>query len=91
MTRFSEHALLSTALRFTVVEYERMIDRGVFVDRPDDVRIELINGEIREVSPPSPSHVGLDALACGIGNSHASRTFVLKQSADDRTSLRRLA
>lgn len=46
---------MSTTLRFTVAEYERMIDQGVFADRLD-ARIELINGEIRELTPPNPPH-----------------------------------
>ena len=42
---------MTTAVRFTVAEFDWMIDGGAFADRPDQ-RIELICGEIREVSPP---------------------------------------
>lgn len=47
--------LMSTAVRFTVAEYDRMIQQGVFVDRHDQ-RLELFYGEIREVTPPNPPH-----------------------------------
>ena len=46
---------MSTAMRFTVAQYDRMIETGVFADRPDQ-RMELIYGEIREVTPPNPPH-----------------------------------
>lgn len=46
---------MSTALRLTLDEYDRMIEQGVF-DETRDRRIELINGELREMSPPGPSH-----------------------------------
>lgn len=40
---------------FTVDQYERMADAGVF--HPDD-RLELIRGEILQMSPPGPEHIG---------------------------------
>jgi Uma2 family endonuclease len=46
---------MSTALRFTLAEYDRMIEQGVLADR-GDLRTELIYGEIREISPPGPTH-----------------------------------
>lgn len=46
---------MSTGIRFTVEEYDRMIEQGVFADRHDQ-RLELIHGEIREVIPPNPPH-----------------------------------
>lgn len=46
---------MSTGIRFTVTEYDRMIEQGVFADRPDQ-RLELIYGEIRERSVSSPAH-----------------------------------
>lgn len=45
---------MSTALRFTLDEYDRMIERDVWNGR--NVRTELIFGEIREMSPPGPTH-----------------------------------
>ena len=46
---------MSTALRLTLDDFDRMIEQGVF-DETRDRRIELINGELREMSPPGPSH-----------------------------------
>ena len=47
----------STAVRFTLAEFARMGEAGVFDDR-ERVRIELIEGEIREMmSPTNPPHV----------------------------------
>ena len=39
--------------RFTVVEYERMAEAGVF--GPDE-RIELLDGEVVEMAPIGPPH-----------------------------------
>src|SRR6478752_6493167 len=41
---------------FTIEEYERMIDAGVF---DEDERIELIRGEIVEMPPISDGHAGV--------------------------------
>ena len=46
---------MSTATRFTVAEYDRMIEGGVFADRHDE-KLELIYGEIRTMTPPGPLH-----------------------------------
>jgi Uma2 family endonuclease len=46
---------MSTALRFSLAEYDRMIAQGVLNGR-GDLRTELIYGEIREMSPPGPTH-----------------------------------
>jgi Uma2 family endonuclease len=46
---------MSTAMRFTVAQYDRMIEQGIFNDRPEQ-RLELIHGEIREMTPPNPPH-----------------------------------
>jgi Uma2 family endonuclease len=46
---------MSTTLRFTVAEYDRMIEEGIFSDRPHQ-RLELIYGEIREMPAPNPDH-----------------------------------
>jgi Uma2 family endonuclease len=43
-----------TTYRFTIDQYDRMNDIGVFDDR--DVRVELLFGEIVEMSPPNPLH-----------------------------------
>jgi Uma2 family endonuclease len=47
--------VMSTAIRFTVAEYDRMIEEGVFEDWRD-VRLELIYGEIREKMTINPPH-----------------------------------
>ncbi len=46
---------MSTALRFTVDEYQRMFEQGILAER-GDVRTELINGEIRELTPANAPH-----------------------------------
>lgn len=45
---------MSTSLRITLAEYDRMINREIF-EEPNR-RIELIYGELREMSPPGPTH-----------------------------------
>ena len=46
---------MSTTIQFTLKQYNRMIQQGVF-DEMRDQRLELIYGEIREMSPPGPTH-----------------------------------
>ena len=46
---------MSTSIQFTLSQYDRMIQQGVF-DEMRDQRLELIRGEIREMSPPGPAH-----------------------------------
>jgi Uma2 family endonuclease len=46
---------MSTLARLTIEEYDRMITAGVF-DGPQPRRIELIQGELREMSPIGPPH-----------------------------------
>ena len=45
---------MSTALRLTAEEYDRMIANGAFVGIHR--HIELIRGELREMSPAGPTH-----------------------------------
>ena len=42
--------------RFTRAEYRRMVDVGII--KPDD-RVELIRGEIIEMSPPGSRHIAI--------------------------------
>jgi Uma2 family endonuclease len=54
---------VSTLARITVAEYDRMAECGVF-DRDVRRRLELIQGEIREMNPIGPLHENaVDALA----------------------------
>jgi Uma2 family endonuclease len=46
---------MSTAFRFSVDQFERMIEQGV-LDDSRDRRIELMYGELREMTPPGPKH-----------------------------------
>jgi Uma2 family endonuclease len=46
-----------TTVRFTVDQYQRMIDAGVFAGRDD--RIELLQGELAVMSPASAGHDGV--------------------------------
>ena len=45
---------MSTILRLTPAEYDRMIANGAFVGI--NRRIELIHGELREMTPAGPVH-----------------------------------
>ena len=47
---------MSTATRITVAEYDRMIADGVFDLKTKRPRIELIEGELRPMSPIGPLH-----------------------------------
>ncbi len=46
---------MSTALHITLAEYDRLIKKGFF-EQLRDRRIELIRGEMRQMSPPGPTH-----------------------------------
>jgi Uma2 family endonuclease len=46
---------MSVALHITFDDYLHMIESGAF-DTMREKRIELIRGELREMSPPGPSH-----------------------------------
>jgi Uma2 family endonuclease len=46
---------MSTDLHITVYQYERMIAEGAFIPS-EEHRVELIRGEIREMSPIYPPH-----------------------------------
>jgi Uma2 family endonuclease len=52
---FFAKQFMSTAIRFSLAEYDRMIEQGVLAGR-GDLRTELMYGEIREISPPGPTH-----------------------------------
>lgn len=46
---------MSTTVRFTLEQYERMIEAGVF-DTTKPAHIELIHGELREMTPMGAAH-----------------------------------
>jgi Uma2 family endonuclease len=53
---------MSIATRITVADYERMIAEGKFDGRLNRPRIELIDGELREVSPIGTLHAMVVAI-----------------------------
>ncbi len=46
---------MSTVAKFSLAEYERIVATGVF-DGPNHRRLELINGELREMTPIGARH-----------------------------------
>lgn len=50
-----------TTAKWTVEDYHRMIDAGIL----DDRRVELLNGEIIEMSPEGIPHADLSDEAAG--------------------------
>ena len=55
---------MSTYPKFSLEEYDRMIELGVF-DSHSERRIELIHGELREMTPAGPTHEdAVDFLTC---------------------------
>lgn len=46
---------MSTTVRLSLAEYDRMIACGVF-DRRERLRLELIHGELRDMAPIGPDH-----------------------------------
>jgi Uma2 family endonuclease len=55
---------MSTATRITVADFDRMIEEGFFAPAPKRQRVELIEGEFRQMSPIGPPHERLvDRLA----------------------------
>jgi Uma2 family endonuclease len=47
---------MSTATRITVADFDRMIADGFFAPAPKRQRVELIDGELRHMSPIGPPH-----------------------------------
>ncbi len=54
---------MSTALQITIAEYDRLTKKGFF-EQLRNRRVELIRGEMRQMSPPGPRHEeAVDALS----------------------------
>ena len=62
---------------FTVEEYERMGEAGIF---PPDARLELIEGEIYEMPPIGPPHAGVVAYLSKLLNRSFGDLIVIVQS-----------
>lgn len=54
---------MSTALQITIDEYDQWVKKGMF-EQLRNRRIELVRGELRQMSPPGPRHEEVvDALS----------------------------
>ena len=60
--------------RFTVAEYQRMGEAGIF---GEDARVELLDGEIVAMSPIGPLHVWSVTLLAGHLGAQARRDAYL--------------
>jgi len=58
---------IEEAHRFTVEEYEKILETGIF----DDERVELLNGIIRVMSPINDKHRGIVARVLRLLNIHS--------------------
>lgn len=74
---------MSTKLKLTAAEYDAMIERGAFVGLQR--RIELIRGELREMSPIGPIHEDyVDILTrWSVESTNRSEVVVRVQSSID--------
>jgi Uma2 family endonuclease len=69
---------LLTRRRFTVAEYRRMVDAGILTE---DDRVELIEGEIVQMSPTGSHHAAqVDRLSTVLNRVVAGRAVVRVQS-----------
>ena len=55
-SEYAENFGVSTVTRITVADYDRMIAEGYFPLGPKRHRVELIDGELRQISPIGPLH-----------------------------------
>ena len=70
--------MTATRHRFTVSDYYRMGDSGIF---PPDGRVELLEGEIRDMMPIGPFHSGVvNWLADFFASCHQGRWLVINQN-----------
>jgi Uma2 family endonuclease len=70
---------MSTIARLTIDQYDRMIAGGVFETGPHRQRIELIAGELREMSPIGPQHENAVVVLT---------KWSVKSAPEDRVSVR---
>ncbi len=52
---------MSSATRITIADFDRMIEEGFFAPAPRRQRVELIEGELRQMSPIGSNHERLVA------------------------------
>ncbi|WP_295883248.1 Uma2 family endonuclease [uncultured Thiohalocapsa sp.] len=82
------HDLHSRIHRFSVAQFHRMIEAGCF---DDGDRVELIDGEMRDMTPIGPPHQGTtDSLTMRFAAALAGRAIVRVQGPvvlDDGTEL----
>ncbi len=73
---------MRTVARVSIAEYERMIGEGAF-EPHEEHHVELIRGEIREMSPIYPPHEGaLDYLVYwSIDNAPRDRVWIRNQNS----------
>ena len=65
--------------RFTIEEYERMVETGIL---EQEERVELIEGEIVEMSPIGPPHASIVARINAVLVPHlAGRAILWSQSS----------
>jgi len=65
---------VQTKHRFTVKDYYRMAETGVL---PPDARVELLNGEIIDMSPIGPFHGGLVNRLVRIFNKNSKGRWII--------------
>jgi len=72
---------VATRHRFTTADFQRMGAAGIF---PPDARIELVNGEIVDMSPIGPRHSGIvNLLNISLGGSLSKGWIVCVQNPVD--------
>ncbi len=76
--RMSDMSVLPQRRRFTVEEYERMVEVGIL---HEDDRVELIEGEIVQMTPANPPHIFvLGSLHELLGELLRGRVFISPQA-----------
>jgi Uma2 family endonuclease len=78
---FWEPAFMHTTAKFSIATYDRMIEAGVFVPR-EKHHVELIRGEICEMSPQGIPHAGVlsELTSWSVSNTSRDQIVVRIQS-----------